>query len=294
MALFSNCGLPGAGKTEYLTYLAVKHYKRENNIIRRFVRKYIKKLSDKDIYVNNVYTDYPVLLDIKNEIYSNRVSINDLDNRYRYRPRAFIAIDEPQLKHDSLDYKDFPRGIGMFLQLHRHFGIDKIAFATQHPNRLVMYEKNIMGIYNKMHSVLKIPFTPFKLVIIRTCYEITDYELISTKDKETKKMHSIKTEFRFYNANKVHKHYDDKYLAPLNENKPLLDKGTYTSLKLTDDDLKFYEDYFKLHSVKAYEEKKKQKEQQKKPVAKRCDNGRTLAQGESRVVTSTSSFLDNL
>ena len=58
MALFSNTGLPGSGKTEYLTYLAIRHYKRENNIVNRFMRKYIKKLNDKDIYVNNVYTDY--------------------------------------------------------------------------------------------------------------------------------------------------------------------------------------------------------------------------------------------
>lgn len=296
MALFSNTGLPGSGKTEYLTYLAVKHYKIENNIIRRFIRKYIKKLSDKDIYLNNVYTDYPVLLDIKNNIYSNKISINDLDNSYRLKKRAFVGIDEPQLKHDSLDFQSFPRSIGMFLQLHRHFGISKIAFATQHPNRLVMYEKNIMGIYNKMHSVLKIPLTPYKLVIIRTCYEIGDYDLISTKDKETKKMHSIKTEFKLYNANKVHRHYDDKYLAPLNENKPLLDKGTYTSLKLTNDDLKYYDDYFKKYSVKEYELghvlNSKSSGAKFKNTAMRSDNVRSQASVSELKEVKTSSFLD--
>ena len=97
MALSSNCGLPGSGKTEFLTYLAVKHYKKENSLLRLWIRKYIRKLSD--IYVNNVYTDYPVLLDLKNNIYSNKVHINDLDNSYRFKKGAFIGIDEPQLKH---------------------------------------------------------------------------------------------------------------------------------------------------------------------------------------------------
>ena len=292
MALSNNSGLPGSGKTEYLTYLALKHYKKENNIIKLLIRKYIKK--QKDIYVNNVYTDYPVLLDIKNEIYSNRVHITDLDNTYRVKNRSFIGIDEPQLKHDSADWQEFPRSIGMFLQLHRHFGINDIVFATQHPNRLVMYEKNIMGVYRKMHNVIKIPFTPFKFVIIRSCYEITDYDLISTRDKETKKMRNIKTTFKIYNANKVHKHYDDKYLSPLNECKPLLDKGTYDSLKLTENDLKYYDDYFKQYSVQAYldgsvNNKKKSKGGMRNAI------GRTPAAGaSSKYDISVRSFFENL
>lgn len=290
MALSSNCGLPGSGKTELLTYLAVKHYKKENSLLRLWIRKYLKKLDD--IYVNNVYTDYPVLLDLKNNIYSNRVHINDLDNSYRFKKGAFIGIDEPQLKHDSADWQDFPRSIGMFLQLHRHFGISDIVFATQHPNRLVMYEKNIMGVYRKMHNVIKIPFTHFKFVIIRSCYEIDDYPLISTRDKETKKMRNIKTKFMIYNAKKVHKHYDDKYLSPLNELKPLLNKGTYTSLKLDEEDLKYYDEYFKKYSVKAYKEGRVNK---KSGGGMRNDIGRTQAVGVSRKFDgSVRSFFENL
>lgn len=290
MALSNNSGLPGSGKTEYLTYLALKHYKKENSLLRLLIRKYIKK--QENIYLNNVYTDYPVVLDIKRKIYSNKIHINDLDNTYRLKKRAFVGIDEPQLKHDSLDYMQFPRSIGMFMQLHRHFGINDIVFATQHPNRLVMYEKNIMGVYRKMHSVLKIPFTPFKLVVIRSCFEITDYELISTKDKETKKMRNIKTKFVIFNANKVHKHYDDKYLSPLNENKPLLNRGCYTSLKLDDESLKYYDNYFKKYSVKAYENG--EVSNSKNGSAKRNASGRTLAAKVSNSDISVRSFFENL
>lgn len=278
MALSANCGLPGAGKTEYLTYLAVQHYKKENSLLRLLIRKYIKR--QENIYVNNVYTDYPVLLDIKHKIYSNKIHINDLDNSYRLKRRAFVGIDEPQLKHDSADWQEFPRSIGMFLQLHRHFGIDSIVFATQHPNRLVMYEKNIMGIYHKMHSFVRIPFTPFKFVVIRSCYEIADYDVISTKDKDVRKMRNIKIKFKIYNANKVHKHYDDKYLSPLNAEKPLLNKGCYSSLKLSDSDMEFYNNYFKKYSVEAY---KNGTVKNRNTSTSRSVNGRTAGRGKMSI-----------
>lgn len=95
-----------------------------------------------------------------------------------------------------------------------------------------------------------------------------------------------------YNAKKVHKHYDDKYLSPLNELKPLLNKGTYTSLKLDEEDLKYYDEYFKKYSVKAYKEGRVNK---KSGGGMRNDIGRTQAVGVSRKFDgSVRSFFENL
>lgn len=255
MALQCNVGLPGLGKTEYLTYMALKHYKKMNSFLRRKIRVILKK----EEFINNIYSDYPICLDLKRKVFSNIASVNDLDNSYSFPKHSFLAFDEPQIKHDSQDWQEFPRASGMFMQLHRHFGIDNVCFATQHPNRLVVYEKNIMSCYNRIFNSFKIPFTPFKLLVIRNCFELTDYEYIASRDKDVKRQHDIKRHFKIINAKEVHKHYDDKYMSVLNEEKPLLNKGQYTSLKLTKEQVKEYLDYFEKYSYKATLEINKKK-----------------------------------
>lgn len=209
MALFTNTGLPGAGKTEYLTYLAVKHYKRTNS----FLNRYIRRKRGLPEYINNVYSDYPICLDLKKNIYSRVVDIDDLDNSWSFLPYSFIAFDEPQLDYDSLDTKEFPRSIAMFMQAHRHFDIDSIAFATQHPNRLIVYEKNIMNEYSYIKNAFKIPFTPFKVLSIRKVYELNDYDSINTRDKEEMKKRNIVKKNKIYNYKKIDKHYNSKYFS---------------------------------------------------------------------------------
>lgn len=51
-------GIPGSGKNVLATHIALKHYKSENNIIRRLIRK----LTHQPVWINNVYTSYPILL----------------------------------------------------------------------------------------------------------------------------------------------------------------------------------------------------------------------------------------
>ena len=58
-------GLPGMGKNVYATYLAKKHFNKENNLLKRFVRK----IKHKELYVNNVYSTYPIILNKKNKIH---------------------------------------------------------------------------------------------------------------------------------------------------------------------------------------------------------------------------------
>ena len=50
-------GPPGMGKNVYATYLAKKHFRRENNPLKRLIRR----LKHQDIYINNVYTSYPII-----------------------------------------------------------------------------------------------------------------------------------------------------------------------------------------------------------------------------------------
>ena len=269
MALTALVGLPRSGKTETLTDMALKHYSRTNSLLRKCIRKYMHK----PIIINNVYTNYPILLDKKNNIYSNIVHIDDLKNQYSFLPHSFIGFDEPQLDYESLDFKMFPRAIGMFMQAHGHFLIDDIVFATQHPNRLVMYEKNIMTEYKRIHNIFKIPFTPYKLLIIRSCYELCDYDYICTRDKEVRRMHDIKIHFKLTNSKKVHSRYKSRYLSVLNSDKPLINKGTYTNLDLTEEQKESYNKKFRDN---AFVSKKEQNARQKE-IANFFDTGRKIS-----------------
>ena len=227
MSLIALCGVPGAGKTFMLTRMARKHYKRQNS----FLNKVIRKIHKEPSHINNVYSNYPILLNKKKKIYSRIISIEDLKNQYSFLDHSFIAFDEPQLDYDSIaDSFIFPRAIGMTLQMHRHIGIDNIVFATQHPNRLVVYEKNIMNEYYKIMKKIKLPFLPWGLVCARKCFEIEDYARITTGSREIRKECSISRSFFFFNFKKVYVSYDSTYLRPLNLDKPLLNNGCYKNL----------------------------------------------------------------
>ena len=54
-------GLPGMGKNVYATYLAKKHFNKENNLLKRFIRR----VKHKELYINNVYSTYPIILNKK-------------------------------------------------------------------------------------------------------------------------------------------------------------------------------------------------------------------------------------
>ena len=71
-------GLPGKGKNVYATYLAKKHYQRENSLISRLKRS----LRHCPSRINNVYSTYPILLDKRRKIYSNVISLNSLNAKH--------------------------------------------------------------------------------------------------------------------------------------------------------------------------------------------------------------------
>ncbi len=233
MSVISINGLPGKGKTLTSVHLAIKHFKNQN----KFFPKLIRKLQRKEVIYNSVYSNFPICLDKRKKIYSNRVSVYDLMNQNSFLTDSLIIIDEIQLFYDSDEYKTFPRIIANFNQAHRHFGIKDIIYISQHPSRVVKKLRNVVSEYYRIKTVFRIPIINIGFISARVTYEFEDYELSFTKDSELRKMKDIKSKIFFVNFRKAFKSYDTCYLRPLNADKPLLDHGNYKSIDLEDNDI---------------------------------------------------------
>lgn len=233
MSVISINGLPGKGKTLLSTHLAIKHFKNQN----KFFPRLIRKLQRKEVIYNSVYSNFPICLDKRKKIYSNRVSVYDLMNQNSFLSDSLIIIDEIQLFYDSDEYKTFPRIIANFNQAHRHFGIKDIIYISQHPSRVVKKLRNVVSEYYRIKTLCRIPILSIGFISARVTYEFEDYELSFTKDSELRKMKDIKSKIFFVNFRKAFKAYDTCYLRPLNANKPLLCHGNYKSIDLEDNDI---------------------------------------------------------
>lgn len=229
MAVIGLHGIPGCGKTVGATSIALKHFKKNNTKLKQFIR-YLKK---KEIYVNNVYSNYPILLNKKHKIYSRVVSIDDLNNTYSFLPGSIIILDEVQAFYDSYrDFKKFPSSISSFFQMHRHFGIKDIYVISQHPRRIITYIRDVISQYHRIKHFYRFKLLNLGLIVYRRCYEFEDFTSSFTKDKDTKKLLEIKTRFYVFKLKKVFKAFDSKYLYCLNKDKPLIKYGCYDSLDM--------------------------------------------------------------
>ena len=226
-------GLPGMGKNVYATYLAKKSFKRDNILIRRLIRR----LKHKELYVNNIYSTFPIILNKKKNIYSNMVTLNDLDNTYKFKENSSIFIDEDQSFYDSDEYKDFPKKIAVFNQFHRHFGIKDIYYISQHPSRIVKKLRNVTCKYTKIRKFKIIPIINLGIMYFTNYYEFDDYGKWHHPTKE-QKTYDVDNHFKFFFVKPIFKSYDSVYLRVLNENKPLINKGTFTTTQLTRKDVK--------------------------------------------------------
>ena len=221
-------GLPGSGKNVYATYLAKKHFERENNFIKRFIRK----IKHQNLYINNVYSSYPILLNKRKQIYSRLVSLNDLNNNFRFEPMSIIIIDEVQSFYDSDEHKFFPKEIAVFNQFHRHFGIKDIYYISQHPSRVVKKLRNVSCQFTKIQNFFIFPLIHLGVMYFTNYYEFEDYGKWHHPSKEMKN-YDVDNHFKFFFVKKIFTAYDSTYLYVLNKDKPLLLKGTYTSPFLT-------------------------------------------------------------
>lgn len=194
--------------------------------------------------INNVYSTYPILLDEKRKIWSNVVSLYDLDNSCSFYPDSLIITDEVQLFVDSDEYKDKAKkkkisDIGKFLQAHRHFGVKQIIFTSQSPSRIFKKARNIVVGYLKQNKIIDLPLG---ISIMRGViyYDFDYYGKYIPRDREERKKlpFDYKKVFKVFRRNKVYRSYDSRYLSLYNYEKPLLNKGTWTQYKVPYDYLK--------------------------------------------------------
>lgn len=225
-------GLPGVGKNVYATYLAIKHYKRTNSLIARGIRR----IHHEPVWINNVYSSYPILLDKKRKVYSRQVNPDDLRNQYSFLPGALIIIDEIQSFYDSDEYKKFPKEIAVFNQFHRHFGIQDIYYISQHPSRVVKKLRNVTCQFRKIRFFFKFPIVPWGIMYYTNYYEFEDYGKWHHPSKEMKN-YDVDNHFVLFNVKKVFKSYNSIYLHSLNDDKPLINTPKYKSVDLTESEI---------------------------------------------------------
>lgn len=229
-------GIPGSGKNVLVTKICLHHYKKTNNSIRRLIRK-IKK---EPIWINNVYSTYPILLKKtkKEKVYSNIVTIYDLVPNNRFLNHAVIVIDETQAFYDSEDHKEFPKEIAIFNQFHRHFGIDDIYYVSQHPSRILKKLRILACEFDKIKRFICIPFIHLAFMHIVRYFEFDDYGKYNHPKKEAK-TYDVKNKYMLFFAGKVFKAYDSKYLKVLNIDKPLYNRGVFKKIDLSEKDIKY-------------------------------------------------------
>lgn len=229
-------GIPGSGKNVLVTKICLHHYKKTNNFIRRLIRK-IKK---EPIWINNVYSTYPILLKKtkREKIYSNIVTIYDLVPSNRFLNHAVIVIDETQAFYDSEDHKEFPKEIAIFNQFHRHFGIDDIYYVSQHPSRILKKLRILACEFDKIKRFICIPFIHLAFMHIVKYFEFDDYGKYNHPKKEAK-TYDVKNKYMLFFAGKVFKAYDSKYLKVLNIDKPLYNRGVFKKIDLSEKEIKY-------------------------------------------------------
>lgn len=230
-------GIPGSGKNVISTKIALKHYKKTNSLLRRLIRK----LFHKEVWINNVYSTYPILIKKskrKGDLYSNRVTIYDLIPDNRFKEHALIIVDEAQAFYDSEDHKEFPKEIAIFNQFHRHFDVDDIIYISQHPSRLMKKLRILACEFDKVKTFIVIPFIKIGFMHIVRYFEFDDYGKYNHPKKEVKN-YDVKNSYSLFYAGKIFKSYDSKYLRVLNNDKPLYDRGTFNSLSLTEKEIKY-------------------------------------------------------
>ncbi len=233
-------GIPGSGKNVRATYIALKHFKKENGLLKRFFRLILHR----EVWVNNVYSTYPILLKKRHRksklgsIYSNKVTIFDLVPDNRFKKNALIIIDETQAFYDSEEYKNFPKEIAVFNQFHRHFDISDIYYISQHPSRIMKKLCILASEFDKVKTFINIPFINIGFMHIIRYFEREDYGKYHHPRRESR-TYDVKNKYSLFLSSKVFKSYHSKYLKVLNIDKPLYEMGEFNGLDLNVEDIRF-------------------------------------------------------
>jgi len=194
--------------------------------------------------INNVYSSFPILLDKKLNIWSNKISLFDFNCDYSFYPNSLMIIDEVQLFVDSDEYGDKVKKklisrIAKFLQSHRHFGIKQILYISQSPSRIFKKARNITIGYLKLFKIINLPLgISIMRGIIYYDFEYYGRYIPRDKDERKKLPFEYKRVTKFYLRNSLFNSYDSRYLSKYNYDKPLLNRGLWNDYKVDYDYLR--------------------------------------------------------
>lgn len=107
-------GLPGCGKTTYLTKLALKGLKRYNYVFANTPVIGTRFLSSDDLMKLGIYT----------------IPENSL-----------LLIDEAGIDFNNRSYKSLPKNLIYFLKMHRHYKIDIIIFSQSYEDMDITFRR---------------------------------------------------------------------------------------------------------------------------------------------------------
>lgn len=218
-----------------------------------FFKKFIKNFNSLDYNyykifphkkINNVYSSFPILLDKKLDIWSNKISLFDFNCDYSFLPNSLMIIDEVQLFVDSDEYGDKIKKkliskIAKFLQSHRHFGVKQILYISQSPSRIFKKARNITIGYLKLFKIINLPFgISIMRGIIYYDFEYYGRYIPRDRDERKKLPFEYKRVTKVYLRSSLFNSYDSRYLSNYNYNKPLLNRGLWNDYKVDYDYLK--------------------------------------------------------
>jgi len=228
-------GKPGKGKTLTQTAMVKKFYKKDNNLIQKII--YYSKYKTKMPIVNKCFSNYPILLDKKNNIKTKKVSLKHMVIKNKFPKGSHIVIDEAQIMYDSMDFERFPVSIGHFWQTHRHLFIHDIITNSQSLARIIKKMRDLAEYYYDIMSFRDsllwglIPL-PFVFVKIRITYDT-----LSADQPKQKSNYLYDSKLFVFNKRSLYNCYNDKYLSELQRDSIPFDSPEWESLVMSKEDI---------------------------------------------------------
>ena len=262
---------PGQGKTLNMTRIAVKIFEEQNPLLKRIKDDYIfynsiysnypilvwfqkkpfkyicsgnpeqiyESMPLKKIYDEEIEKEYYQQCEEKDaEVYgmfSQKVKFTEMRLSYNFGKYASFFIDELQYIYDSMEYRDFPDCIAHFFQVHRHLDVNMIYTNSQSLSRVI---KRVLCVSEEFWNVIELKQYFLLRFLSKTTYKIT-YDINNSKNNENEKIEDLRADYvtdRFFNK-RVFDGYITKYLHELLKDLPYYNKGTFTSLKMSKEEI---------------------------------------------------------
>lgn len=152
-------GLPGSGKTLYLSYLADRAVKGKNlNFANQFYSMFQ--------HYETVYTTFPFCGACKLDF--------EMLGKAKFE-NCLILIDEIMMFCDSRNFKSFGENLKFFFSQHRHFGID-VVYASQAYDDV---DKKIRNVTDSYYYISRWYGNYSRVQPIRACFKVANGSIMS-------------------------------------------------------------------------------------------------------------------